>query len=154
MKYSCTECGYVFDEAKGEPDDGVEPGTKLEDLGEFFTCPSCYTDASAFVSAKEEVNYPMGEKLTNIEKEHKIVYEVRGNILSVKIGEEEHVMGQDHYISSISLMDENNELIEERFLKAQDDGAEVEFDIDYIENFEIICRCTQHGLWGSGKISL
>ena len=28
-KYVCTVCGYIYDEAAGDPDNGVEPGTKL-----------------------------------------------------------------------------------------------------------------------------
>ena len=27
-KYVCTVCGYIYDEAAGDPDNGVEPGTK------------------------------------------------------------------------------------------------------------------------------
>ena len=28
MKYVCTVCGYIYDEAAGEPDSGIEAGTK------------------------------------------------------------------------------------------------------------------------------
>lgn len=40
-KYVCGVCGYVFDEAVGEPDQGIAPGTKWEDVSEDFTCPVC-----------------------------------------------------------------------------------------------------------------
>ena len=40
-KYVCTACGYVYDEELGDPDNGIEPGTKWEDLPEDFTCPLC-----------------------------------------------------------------------------------------------------------------
>ena len=40
MKYECV-CGYVYDEAKGEPDSGIEPGTKWDDVPDDFTCPVC-----------------------------------------------------------------------------------------------------------------
>jgi rubredoxin len=40
-KYVCGVCGYVFDEAVGEPDQGIAPGTKWEDVPEDFTCPVC-----------------------------------------------------------------------------------------------------------------
>ena len=33
-KYVCTVCGYIYDEAAGDPDNGVEPGTKWEDVPE------------------------------------------------------------------------------------------------------------------------
>ena len=35
-KYVCNVCGYVYDPAKGEPDAGIAPGTKWEDVPEDF----------------------------------------------------------------------------------------------------------------------
>lgn len=40
-KYVCSVCGYIYDEAKGSPDQGVAPGTKWEDVPEDFVCPEC-----------------------------------------------------------------------------------------------------------------
>lgn len=40
-KYECTVCGFVYDEAIGDPDNGIAPGTKWEDLPEDYTCPLC-----------------------------------------------------------------------------------------------------------------
>lgn len=40
-KYVCAICGYVYDPEKGEPDSGVAPGTKWEDVSEDFVCPLC-----------------------------------------------------------------------------------------------------------------
>ena len=39
MKYVCDVCGYVYDEALGDPDNGIAPGTKWEDLPDDFVCP-------------------------------------------------------------------------------------------------------------------
>ena len=33
-KYLCLICGLVYDEAEGWPDDGIEPGTKWEDIAQ------------------------------------------------------------------------------------------------------------------------
>lgn len=41
MKYICEVCGYIYDEEKGEPENGIEPGTKWEDLPEDYICPLC-----------------------------------------------------------------------------------------------------------------
>jgi rubredoxin len=41
MKYICSICGYEYDEAVGDPDNGIEPGTKFEDLPDDWTCPLC-----------------------------------------------------------------------------------------------------------------
>ena len=40
-KYVCTACNYVYDPAKGEPENGIAPGTAFEDLPEDYTCPLC-----------------------------------------------------------------------------------------------------------------
>ena len=40
-KYRCVPCGYIYDPAKGDPDDGYPPGTKFEDLPPEWVCPEC-----------------------------------------------------------------------------------------------------------------
>ena len=40
MKYECP-CMYVYDETTGDPDHGIPPGTKWENVPEDFTCPLC-----------------------------------------------------------------------------------------------------------------
>ena len=51
MKYVCP-CGYEYDPAVGDPDNGIAPGTPFEDLPEDWTCPVCGLDKDAF--EKEE----------------------------------------------------------------------------------------------------
>ncbi len=41
MKYVCNICGYVYDEAVGDPDNNIAQGTKWEDIPEDFVCPLC-----------------------------------------------------------------------------------------------------------------
>ena len=38
-QYECDLCGYVYDEAAGDPDNGIAPGTKWEDLPADWVCP-------------------------------------------------------------------------------------------------------------------
>lgn len=40
-KWECLVCGYVYDPAEGDPDNGVEPGTPFEDLPDDWVCPDC-----------------------------------------------------------------------------------------------------------------
>jgi len=40
-KYVCTVCGYVYDPEQGDPDNGVNPGTKWEDVPDDWECPVC-----------------------------------------------------------------------------------------------------------------
>ncbi len=47
-KYTCSVCGYTYDPEKGDPDSGVNPGTRFEDLPADWTCPICGADKSKF----------------------------------------------------------------------------------------------------------
>lgn len=40
-KYICEVCGYVYDPAEGDPDNGVAPGTPFEKIPESWVCPVC-----------------------------------------------------------------------------------------------------------------
>jgi rubredoxin len=40
-KYVCTVCGYVYDPQQGDPDNGIDPGTKFEDVPDDWDCPVC-----------------------------------------------------------------------------------------------------------------
>lgn len=50
-KYVCSICGYAYDPAKGEPDAGIAPGTKWEDIPEDFVCPLCGVGKDQFEKA-------------------------------------------------------------------------------------------------------
>jgi len=41
QKWECTVCGWVYDPAKGDPSQGIQPGTAFEDLPEDWVCPEC-----------------------------------------------------------------------------------------------------------------
>lgn len=40
-KYRCKVCGYIYDPQKGDPSQGVKPGTAFEDLPDSWKCPEC-----------------------------------------------------------------------------------------------------------------
>jgi rubredoxin len=50
-KWVCQVCGYIYDPAKGDPDNGVEPGTKFEDVPDDWVCPDCGAGKSEFERA-------------------------------------------------------------------------------------------------------
>ncbi len=47
-KWQCMTCGFVYDEALGAPDEGIDPGTAWEDVPEGWLCPECGTPKSDF----------------------------------------------------------------------------------------------------------
>ena len=47
-KYVCTVCGYIYDPALGDPENGVAVGTAFEDLPDDWVCPVCGADKDQF----------------------------------------------------------------------------------------------------------
>jgi len=47
-KWECDVCGYIYDPAAGDPDNGVAPGTAFEDLPEGWVCPDCGAEKDMF----------------------------------------------------------------------------------------------------------
>lgn len=47
-RYMCVVCGYIYDEAEGWPEDGIEPGTPWADVPETWFCPDCGAGKDAF----------------------------------------------------------------------------------------------------------
>ena len=50
-KWTCVVCGYVYDAAVGDPDSGIAPGTKFEDLPDDWVCPVCGVSKDQFEKA-------------------------------------------------------------------------------------------------------
>ena len=46
--FVCALCGYEYDVKAGDPDNGIEAGTKFEDLPDDFVCPLCGVDKDNF----------------------------------------------------------------------------------------------------------
>lgn len=40
-KYICTVCDWVYDPEIGDPEHGISPGTKFEDIPDDWVCPLC-----------------------------------------------------------------------------------------------------------------
>ena len=47
-KWKCDYCGHIYDEAEGDPTQGIAPGTRFEDLPADWTCPECAAFAFDF----------------------------------------------------------------------------------------------------------
>lgn len=39
--WQCLVCGFVYEEEKGWPEDGIPAGTRWEDIPADWTCPDC-----------------------------------------------------------------------------------------------------------------
>lgn len=49
-KYKCVVCEFIYDEEKGDPDSGIKPGTRFEDIPADWTCPDCGVTKEHFES--------------------------------------------------------------------------------------------------------
>ena len=39
--WMCVVCGFLYSEAEGLPEEGIEPGTRWEDIPMNWVCPEC-----------------------------------------------------------------------------------------------------------------
>lgn len=48
-RYLCIVCGLIYDEATGDPDGGLPPGTRYEDIPDDWVCPDCGVGKADFM---------------------------------------------------------------------------------------------------------
>ena len=40
-EYLCRACGLIYNEGEGDPDGGLAPGTRFDDIPDDWVCPIC-----------------------------------------------------------------------------------------------------------------
>jgi rubredoxin---NAD+ reductase len=45
----CAICGWIYDESRGVPEDGIPPGTAWQNVPETWVCPLCGVGKDEFV---------------------------------------------------------------------------------------------------------
>ena len=149
MKYLCTNCSYIYDEALWDSQEDIKAWTLFDEMSEYFSCPVCGETSESFHEIKEEVLYADDmNHLSWLEAEHIPKVDIVDWKAIVNIS---HPMVESHYISSISLFDEYGDLVIEEFLDPNKE-AKIEFDVSDLDEFEVRARCSDHGTWGSGMI--
>lgn len=48
-KWQCRFCSHIYDEAQGDPDSGISPGTRFQDLPDDWMCPDCGASKADYV---------------------------------------------------------------------------------------------------------
>ncbi len=46
--WMCIICGWVYEEENGNPEEGLAPGTRWDDVPESWFCPECGAGKEAF----------------------------------------------------------------------------------------------------------
>ncbi len=54
-KWQCIVCGYIYDEELGDPEEGLAPGTRWEDIPAGWVCPDCSLDKDAFQMIRQNL---------------------------------------------------------------------------------------------------
>ncbi len=54
QRYECDVCGYIYDPAIGDEENGIAPGTTFENLPDDWVCPECGAEKDDFSSLKDE----------------------------------------------------------------------------------------------------
>ena len=52
-RYRCKVCGYIYDPEKGDPDNGIKPGTLFKDLPDDWKCPECGVNKDQFEEMRQ-----------------------------------------------------------------------------------------------------
>ena len=51
-KWMCLTCGFIYDEAKGLPEEGLPAGTRWDEVPPNWTCPECSARKEDFEMVK------------------------------------------------------------------------------------------------------
>lgn len=120
----------------------------------FYKCEVCgnvvsVVDAGAgtLVCCGQEMKELIEKDSDEGQEKHVPVVKIEGNRVEVRVGEVAHPMQEEHYISLIQLVEENNVVIGKR-LKPGDEPVAV-FHVDDVNNLKARIYCNIHGLWKS-----
>lgn len=48
-RFKCLNCGYIYDESAGWPEEGIVPGTRWSDVPDDWICPECGSEKRDFI---------------------------------------------------------------------------------------------------------
>jgi rubredoxin-NAD+ reductase len=61
-RWVCDACGYIYNEAEGDPDSGLAPGTRYEDIPDDWMCPLCGLSKSDLRLLPEVTQAPVARR--------------------------------------------------------------------------------------------
>lgn len=154
MKYHCTGCDYMYDEKLWDEDMGIPAKTFFDLLPSDFFCPVCDTHKDDFVVLEEHINFPLDlDHLTAFESEHFPDYHIVWDTLKYIFSENHHPSDEQHFIYKVALHDDSGDEIVKHQFQAWDEVG-WEFDIDYLDSFELRVYCFRDGIFSTGMIEI
>lgn len=82
-RYLCVPCGYIYDEDLWDPDSGIKPGTKWEDIPENWKCPVCWVSKKEFILIGNE-----SQEEKKIEAKINSITKLTSDVIELKINPE------------------------------------------------------------------
>jgi rubredoxin-NAD+ reductase len=67
-QYVCRACGLIYDERLGDPDSGLKPGTRFEDIPDDWQCPVCGVTKADFEPYERS---PVATSSANVASSHR-----------------------------------------------------------------------------------
>jgi rubredoxin len=55
MRFLCVNCGHIYDESLWEEEEGIDPGTCIDEIDEDIHCPMCDGSFDDFSPIEDEV---------------------------------------------------------------------------------------------------
>lgn len=151
MKYHCSWCDYIYDELKWDLEEGIEAWTLFENLPNDFFCPFCDIHKDDFVILNEEINFLDNiTKLSNFDLEHYPKMDIKDDVLNFEIWMLDHPNEESHFITKVELYDESD-LIDKKIFSVWDDFV-WNFDIEYMDEFELRVYCLRDGIFSTWLI--
>lgn len=150
MKYFCTWCNYFYNEDSWDLEEGIDSFSRFDNLDESFCCPFCWTSKEDFVNFKEEIIYIENPNFMNfLESSHYPIMEIRWDKIFLEIWNIKHPFDDKHYIKKVCIYDDTWDLIEEKILWPNIEPT-LEFNLDYIDDFEIRIFCNIDWVFSTG----
>ena len=56
-RYACTVCSYGYAPSKGDPEQGIPPGTPFEKLPDDWKCPWCKAPKATFIPEGDDPDW-------------------------------------------------------------------------------------------------
>ena len=66
-RWECSVCAFVYDEARGLPEEGIAPGTRWQDIPDDWVCPDCGVSKAEFDMVEIPVDKVIAEEQYDIE---------------------------------------------------------------------------------------
>ncbi len=147
MKYTCTNCRYVYNPYFWDEEQEIEAWTDFFAISEDRLCPVCGSVKDDFIELIQEVNEPWNiDDMIPQEEQHIPFYKIENDKVIITIWTEDEPFVKDdvHFVEYVWIYDEYWELID--WIDFPDTDNDIIMDLPD-EEFEVRASCSLHWIW-------